>query len=626
MKKLLVLTSFVALSVFAFSLDAKTQTKSLIEEAELRTASAKAIRLIQHSQTAWYKKQVCTSCHHQLVPEITLKLARERGVPINEAVAQEMTKAAFAPLNDLDTIVQGYDYIDVFFDSWVLLSASRAGLKPTLATAAYAQFIAARQQPDGSWPTIDSRPPQAHSPFAATAVGAEAMRQYLPARFKGEQETRLRQARAWLLKAQPRTTEDRTFQLLGLLWTGADIPARQKAAQQLVSEQRTDGGWSQLPALASDAYSTGAVLFALHEGARIKTSDPAYQRGLRFMLNNQQPDGSWHVTSRLHPPAPLSPPYVDTEFPTGHDQFISILGTSWAVTALLQALPIQTKSPAPPALATIQQAAEQPAWVPVALNGNVAELKTLLDDKLSPNAKTAAGTTTLMLAARDVEKVKLLLARGADVNARAATGITALLIAARYKGNAEVVRLLLQKGAKPNADGEVRNNASALFYAAMAGDVQTAEALISAGAKLESRMNVLGLFPAWPLTFATLGNEARFVEFLLGKGAKVDDVDADGLSALSWAVLTNHVETLQVLLARGAEVNRVDNFGMTPLLYAASIDFGDTAVLEKLIAAGANVQAKNKQGQTAFELAKAFNHNNAARLLSSKIASKLNTH
>lgn len=155
--------------------------------------------------------------------------------------------------------------------------------------------------------------------------------------------------------------------------------------------------------------------------------------------------------------------------------------------------------------------------------------------------------------------------------------------------------------------------------------MQTAEALINAGAKLESRMNALGLFPVWSLTFATLGDEAQFVEFLLGKGANVDDVDADGLSALSWAVLTNHLDTLQVLLARGAEVNRVDSFGMTPLLYAASIDFGDTAGLEKLIAAGANVQAKNKQGQTALGLAKAFNHSNAARLLSSKITSKLNT-
>ena len=48
-------------------------------DADLRSASAKAIKLIQHSQVVWYKKEVCTSCHHQLLTEIPLKLARERG-------------------------------------------------------------------------------------------------------------------------------------------------------------------------------------------------------------------------------------------------------------------------------------------------------------------------------------------------------------------------------------------------------------------------------------------------------------------------------------------------------------------------------------------------------------------
>jgi ankyrin repeat protein len=60
---------------------------------------------------------------------------------------------------------------------------------------------------------------------------------------------------------------------------------------------------------------------------------------------------------------------------------------------------------------------------------------------------------------------------------------------------------------------------------------------------------------------------------------------------------------------------------MTPLLYAASVDFGDTAVLEKLLAAGADLKAKNKQGQTALDLARSYNHAKATNLLTTKIAS-----
>lgn len=622
MKKLLLLTFFVTAFIFAFPRNAKVQTKSLIAADELRTASAKAIQRIQHAQTVWYKKETCTSCHHQLLPEMTLKFARERGIPMNEKMAKEMTVAAFEKLNDLDTEVQGHDFIDVVFDSWILIAASRVGVKPNLSTAAYAQFIASHQLADGSWPTIDNRPPQAHSLFTATAICAEALRQYLPAQFKAEQEMRLQKARAWLLKSQPHTTEDRAYQLLGLFWTGADAKARQHAARALLAEQRADGGWAQLPALASDAYATGEVLFALHQGAGLNTSDPAYQRGLRFLLTTQQPDGTWRVASRLHPPAPVSPPYVDTEFPTGHDQFISMMGTGWALNALLQALPVTAKPTAPLDLATKEKTGEQAEWMRVALSGSAAELKKLLDVGMKADAKTAEGTTALMLAARNIEKVKLLLARGADVNARTVTGITPLMAAARYKGNTEVVRLLLQRGATPNVDGEVRNNASAFFYAVMVGDVQTAQTLAAAGAKPDQKFKLLGMSDNTPLMIAVGNADVAMTEFLLSKGANPNETDADNISVLGMATFANHVDVMQSLLKAGAKVNHADKLGMTPLLYAASVDYGDTAVLEKLIAAGADLQAKNKQGQTALELAKGYNHAKAISLLSGKIAAR----
>jgi ankyrin repeat protein len=607
-----------------FGSDQSQEKATPAEEAELRAASTKAIKLVQHSQVVWYKKQICTSCHHQLLPEVTLNLARKRGIVLEESVARDKTLAAFSYLKDIDAAVQGYDYIDVLFDGWALTTAHTVGVSPSLATAAYAQFIASRQLPDGSWPTMDARPPQAHSLFAATAVCARTIGHYLPARLKGEQESRMRRAREWLLKSQPRTTEDRAFQLFGLSWTGADEDVRQKVARGLLAEQREDGGWSQLPALASDAYATGEVLVALREGAGLATTDPAYRRGLRFLLKTQESDGSWRVKSRLHPPAPVSPPYVDTEFPYQHDQFISIMGTCWAVTALVHALPEQAgdelKRPASLDFASAVQA----EWVGVALNGSAADLKELLDKGMKPNAKTAEGTTALMLAARDLEKVKLLLARGADVNASAATGITPLMVAARHRGNAEVVRLLLKKGARPNVNKgvEVRNDASALFFAVMAGDVQTVGALLDAGARLGDRMKILGQFSTSPLIYTSISGDSAMVDYLIGKGANPNEVDDDQISPLGWATLTNHSDVVQVLLARGAQVNHIDKHGMTPLLYAASIDFGDTTVLEKLIAAGADLKAKNKQGLTALDLAKNYNHSAAASLLASKVASR----
>jgi ankyrin repeat protein len=625
MKRALLLSFAVALFILGFRQESESRSPEEVQpvrETELRAASTKALALVQRSQAVWNTKETCTSCHHQVLPTIAFELAGPRGIPVDEPAARDAMTKAFAYLKNLDAAVQGYDYIDVFADSWSLVAAHAAGVGRTATTDAYAQFIASHQLPDGSWSTIDGRPPQAHSLFTSTAVAARAMGHYLPERLEGEKRARLQRAGEWLMSTRPRTTEDRAFQLLGLRWTGAGEEPRKQVARLLLAEQRPEGGWSQLPGLASDAYATGEVLVALREGAGMSTADPVYQRGLRFLLKTQKQDGSWHVPSRLHPPAPVSPPYFETGFPYGHDQFISITGTSWALVALLHAIPPRAEAtrPAPVDVAP----AEKDEWVRVAASGSAAELAVLLDAGMKPDAATAAGTTALMLAARDAEKVRLLLDRGADVNARAATGVTALMVASRYRGNAEVVRVMLRRGATPNARAatgvEVRNDASALFYAVMARDVQTAAALVDAGARLASPMKLLGRIPASPLFFATVGGDADMVEFLISKGADPNEVDGDGISALGWAAINNHGGVARALLARGAKVNHRDKHGMTPLLYAASIDYGDTAVIETLIAAGADRRVRNKRGLTAHALAKAYRHAATAGALSNNSA------
>ena len=104
------------------------------------------------------------------------------------------------------------------------------------------------------------------------------------------------------------------------------------ASTNSLALQREDGGWSQTPHLASDAYATGQVLYTLRE-LGVPAVNAAMQRGVAFLLRTQHDDGSWFVKSR----AMKIQPYFESGFPYGHDQWISHAGTAWAAMGLASA-------------------------------------------------------------------------------------------------------------------------------------------------------------------------------------------------------------------------------------------------------------------------------------------------
>ena len=87
--------------------------------------------------------------------------------------------------------------------------------------------------------------------------------------------------------------------------------------------------------MTSDAYATGTVLVALLRSGQRKANDLTIQRGIKFLLETQQADGSWYVKSRANP----FQTYFETGYPHGKDQFISVTAASWATVALLLTLP-----------------------------------------------------------------------------------------------------------------------------------------------------------------------------------------------------------------------------------------------------------------------------------------------
>ena len=122
-----------------------------------------------------------------------------------------------------------------------------------------------------------------------------------------------------------------------LKFLDGDDDQRELAQQELLKLQRSDGGWSQKPDMESDAYATATVLVTLLE-AGVSSDKEAIHSGLKYLLDSQQKDGTWHVKTR----AVGFQEYYESGFPHDVDQFISISASSWATWALVLALPAET--------------------------------------------------------------------------------------------------------------------------------------------------------------------------------------------------------------------------------------------------------------------------------------------
>jgi len=322
--------------------ETRAPATKLRRDNSIRNAVQDSIPLLQRADANFGAKSGCISCHDNSLTAMTVGLARKRGFRIDEQTASAQVRVNVQNLEKLrDRLHQGFAFPveDNFGETilgYILLGLHAENYKPDLNTDAVAMHILMRQMPDGQWPApaADTRPPLCLDYIGQTVLSMRALQLYAPKAGREAYEKAIRLAASWLASAQPVTTDDRGWRLTGLAWAGADKAATRKAMQELLAAQRSDGGWSDLPTLESTAYSTGKALVALQTGG-LPVSDPAYQRGVRFLLSTQQEDGSWYVKTR----ALGFQPYFDAGFPHGYDQWISAAGTNWAAMALALTIP-----------------------------------------------------------------------------------------------------------------------------------------------------------------------------------------------------------------------------------------------------------------------------------------------
>jgi cytochrome c len=128
-------------------------------------------------------------------------------------------------------------------------------------------------------------------------------------------------------------------------------------------------------------------------------------------------------------PANVSPPYFTTGFPYRKDEYLSYAASCWATIALLSGMPATSSTP-PPAPVAEPLPINPAGAMRAALFGTVERLSSYSQTDLQVGVATPNGTTILMAAAPDADKVRLLLARGADATFRSPAGTDAATAAA----------------------------------------------------------------------------------------------------------------------------------------------------------------------------------------------------
>jgi len=188
-----------------------------------------------------------------------------------------------------------------------------------------------------------------------------------------------------------------------------------------------------------------------------------------------------------------------------------------------------------------------------AITGNPDIIEALLNAGVDPDERFSDDQNAIMVLARtnNLAAATVLLNKGADVNAvESFRGQTALMWAAGQK-QPEMLKLLLEHGADPNARSNLNNW----------------QRQVTA----EPRMKFMPVGGLTPLLFAAREGCATCIEHLIAAGADIQLTDPENISPLIMACLNANWDSARLLLEAGAYVNKWDIYGRSPLY--ATVDY-----------------------------------------------------
>jgi len=201
----------------------------------------------------------------------------------------------------------------------------------------------------------------------------------------------------------------------------------------------------------------------------------------------------------------------------------------------------------------------------------------------------------LMIAAtRDnIDIIKFLIKAGANVNAIGKIEdetMTALILASLDNENPEAINILLSAGADINFRTE--KDFTALLCAIGNKNPKIFEMLIDNGADVTMTFNWFDKKTTILHIYAEGGKDIKILDKLIFAGADINVKTSDNMTPLIYAASLGKDEFVERLIDKGADVTVKSKAGKITALHMYAFSGKDTKILDKLIAAGSDINAK----------------------------------